>query len=172
MPSAQPVSVDKDPIPLGALQVGGAVSILFQLQISPLDTPGFRSLLRVAVTGDVLREQKFGCRVVQDISTDVRTEPIIEEPPLQIMDALSKLTLYRIQEKAEAALARGDTREATRHLENLATRLLSSGQNELAKAAMDEARRVASTNMLSDEGQKALKYGTRLLIGPGGSAAS
>lgn len=169
MPSAQPVNVETDPIQLGALQVGGTASILFQLQIAPLTTPGFRSLLRVDVTGDILREQKFGYKVIADTSVEVSNEATMEEPPLAIMDALSKLTLYRIQEKAEQAMARGDIREATRHLENLATRLLSSGQPELAEAAIAEAKRVSNTNVLSSEGQKALKYGTRLLIETTGS---
>ncbi len=164
MPSAQPVNAEVDPIQLGALQIGGTTSILFQLQIGPMETPGFRSLLRVDVTGDILREQKIGYKVIADTSVEVSETATMEEPPLAIMDALSKLTLYRIQEKAEQALARGDVREATRHLENLATRLLSSGQAELANAALAEAKRVANTNLLSSEGQKALKYGTRLLL--------
>ncbi len=164
MPSAQPVNTDIDPIPLGSMQIGGATSILFQLQIGPQETPGFRSLFRVDVTGDILREQKIGYKVISDMSMEVSPTVQVEEPPLAIMDALSKLTLYRIQEKAEHALARGDVREATRHLENLATRLLSSGQPELAEAAMTEARRVAATSSLSSEGQKALKYGTRVLL--------
>jgi Ca-activated chloride channel family protein len=91
-----------------------------------------------------------------------------------ILDALGKLTLYRMQERAEASLARGDVQEATRQLENLATRLLSAGQEELANAAMAEAQRVSHTNMLSEKGHKVLKYGTRHLLAanvPDGSAA-
>jgi Ca-activated chloride channel family protein len=171
-PNAQPVDINSDPILLGALQLGGIASALFQLQIGPLATPGFRSLLRIDATGDVLRQQRFGYKVVQDISTEVITQSSTEEPPLAIIDALNKLTLYRMHEKAEQALARGDVREATRRLETLATRLFSSGQPELAQAAVDEAQRVASTSALSDGGQKALKYGTRLLIGATASAGS
>jgi Ca-activated chloride channel family protein len=81
-----------------------------------------------------------------------------------ILDALGKLTLYRMQQKAEEAVKRGDVREATRRLENLATRLLAAGQDELAQQAITEAQRVSSTSALSDEGQKRLKYGTRMLL--------
>jgi hypothetical protein len=49
-------------------------------------------------------------------------------------------------------------------LENLATRLLAAGQEDLAQMAIVEARRVASTNMLSEEGRKTLKFGTRMLL--------
>ena len=34
-------------------------------------------------------------------------QPPVEEPPLAILDALAKLTLYQMQEKAKDSLARG-----------------------------------------------------------------
>jgi Ca-activated chloride channel family protein len=93
--------------------------------------------------------------------------PPIEEPPVAILDALGKLTLYRMQERAQAALESGDVEEATRRLENLATRLLAMGEDQLANEAMSEARRVAHTSAFSDKGRKTLKYQTRhLLAGP------
>ena len=164
MPNPQPVSVSVDPIPIGQLYVSSIASTIVQLQVPPLQTPSFRSILRIDVTGDIMREQRPEYKLVTDISLEVAQAPAVEDPPLAILDALGKLTLYRMQEKAAEALARGDVREATRRLEALATRLLSAGHDELANAAMAEARRVSSTNMLSQEGQKTLKYGTRLLI--------
>ena len=164
-PSPQPIATDKDPIPVGQLMISSIASVLFQLQLPASPKPGFRNLMRIDVTGDILREGKLGYKVIADTSLEVSANPPPEEPPLAILDALSKLTLYRLQEKAESAVAQGNIQEATRRLENLATRLLSAGQESLANAAMAEARRVAQTNMLSDEGQKSLKYGTRLLIG-------
>jgi hypothetical protein len=72
-----------------------------------------------------------------------------------------------MQERAQEALASGDVKEATRRLENLATRLLAMGEEELANQARSEARRVAHTSALSDSGRKTLKYQTRfLLLGP------
>ena len=40
------------------------------------------------------------------------------------------------------------------------------GEDELAQAALHEAERVASTKVISDEGRKRLKYGTRALVPP------
>lgn len=171
-PTPQPVSVETDPIPLGQLQIGSNTSIIFQLQVPAAQKPGFRSLLRLDVNADILREQRSDFKIITDSSIEIAEKPTTEEPPLAILDALGKLTLYRMQEKAEEALARGDVREATKRLEQLATRLLSAGQPELANAAMAEARRVASTNMLSEEGHKALKYGTRMLIASGSGAGA
>jgi Ca-activated chloride channel homolog len=163
-PSPQPVSIDTDPIPIGQFHRNGTASIVFQLQLPPDLPEGDRSILRVDATADIMRDQVLGYKVIGDSTVEVLQEPPSEEPPVAILDALGKLTLYRMQERAEAALARGDVQEATRHLENLATRLLSAGQEELANAAMAEARRVSHTNMFSEKGHKTLKYGTRLLL--------
>jgi hypothetical protein len=48
----------------------------------------------------------------------------------------------------------------------LATRLFEAGEEDLGQAAIQEARRVAATQVLSDEGAKRLKYGTRALLPP------
>jgi Ca-activated chloride channel homolog len=165
-PSAQPVSIETDPIPLGQLQVGRNTSAIFQLQIPENQKAGFRTIMRVDITADILREGKSGYKAVADLSLEFSDSAPAEEPPLPILDALSKLALHRMQEKADYALAAGNVREATKHLETLATRLLASGQSDLANAAMAEARRVSGTNMISDEGRKALKYGTRMLLAP------
>jgi Ca-activated chloride channel homolog len=171
-PSPQPVSTNSDPIVVGQLQAGGSASIIFQLLLPATLQPGFRSLVRLDVTADIMREQKLGYKVIADTSFEVAEQPPSEEPPLVILDALAKLTLYQMQEKAKESLARGDVHEATRRLENLATRLLASGQEGLANAAMAEARRVSHTNMLSEGGTKALKYGTRMLIAASSAGAA
>lgn len=163
-PNPQPMSTATDPILLGPLQVGGTASALLQLQLGSLSTPGFRSIARIEITGDILRAQQYGYSVLQDLSMEVVTQASSDNPPLAIVESLTRLSYYRLQEKAEQALVRGDVQEATHRLNTLATRLLASGENELAQAALSEAKRVASTSTLSGEGQKSLKYGTRLLL--------
>jgi Ca-activated chloride channel family protein len=130
----------------------------------PSTKTGFRTISRIDVTGDVLSAERQGYKVFSDISVEIAENPRPEEPPLVILDALGKLSLYRMQQKAESALRNGNVIEATRRLENLATRLLAAGQEELAQMAMSEARRVSNTNMLSEQGRKSLKFGTRMLL--------
>ncbi len=164
-PSSQPLSILTDPIPLGQVHVAGTSSVLFQLQVPPNQKPGFRSIMRVCVSADIVRDQRPDYMLIADTSVEFAESPASDEqPPMAIMDALSKLSLYRLQEKASAAVARGDVQEATKRLETLATRLLGAGESELADAAKAEAARVARTKALSAEGQKALKYGTRSLV--------
>lgn len=103
-------------------------------------------------------------KVISDIALEIAHEPSPEQPPTAILDALGKLTLYRMQQKAERALTQGLALEAARQLENLATRLLAAGQDELAHKAIHEARRVSRTQAFSQEGRKSLKFHTRQLL--------
>ena len=163
-PNPQPIDINPQPIPIGALENNRPISILIQLQMPPSSKTGFRTVARLDVTGDVLIAERQNCKVLSDISVESARNPDPEEPPIAILDALGKLTLYRMQQKAEDSLARGNVAEATRRLENLATRLLAAGQDDLAQMAIVEAKRVSNTNMLSEEGRKTLKFGTRMLL--------
>jgi len=164
MPTPQPVDIRPQPIPIGALEYNRPLSVLVQLQMPPSSKPGFRTFVRLDVTGDVLAADRQKYKVLSDISIEIAQNPAPEEPPLAILDALGKLTLYRMQQKAEDSVMRGNVIEATRRLENLATRLLAVGQEDLAQMAMVEARRVSKTSALSEEGRKTLKFGTRMLL--------
>jgi Ca-activated chloride channel family protein len=130
----------------------------------PNMTHGFRSVARLVAHGDILVNERPHFQAISDLSLEITEEDMFEEPPKAILNALSKLTLYRMQERAQEALERGDVNEATRSLENLATRLLEMGQPDLAQQARAEAMRVAHTANLSDKGRKTLKYQTRSLL--------
>ncbi len=163
-PNPQPLPLDTGYIPLGSLQSHRSTSILFQFQMPPEMAIGFRSLARLVVNGDILDNRWQRYQTLSDVSLEITDNPPLEDPPIAILDALGKLTLYRMQERAQEALASGDVREATRRLENLATRLLAIGEEDLAHQARAEARRVAHTSNLSDKGRKTLKYETRFLL--------
>ena len=82
------------------------------------------------------------------------------------MAALSRLSLYRLQERARQETRSGQFEAATRHLSHLAARLEDQGQHELSETAILEARRLQETHTLSGEGEKQIKYGTRALLLP------
>lgn len=162
-PSPQPLPADMGVIQLGGMQFDRPISNLLQLQI-PANVPmGTQDLGRIVVSGNIMISQNIHT-AVNDISVQVSEDPVYEDPPNKILDALGKLTLYRMQERANEAIERGNVREATQQIQNLATRLLEVGQEELAKEAFDEVKRLEATHALSPEGKKTLKYQTRLLI--------
>jgi Ca-activated chloride channel homolog len=163
-PHPQPLTTNDGYIQLGSLQANRLISVLLQFQMPANMTLGFRSIARLVAAGDILVNQQQQYQGLSDISLEITEQPPAEDPPIAILDALGKLTLYRMQERAQEALASGDVREATRRLENLATRLLAIGEEDLAHQARAEARRVAHTSNLSDKGRKTLKYETRFLL--------
>lgn len=163
-PSPLPLPITDGYIPLGNLQFNRSVSVLFQLEMPPRMPASFRSLARLVVNGDILANRQQHYQALSDISVEITSTPRYEETPENILDALGKLTLYRMQERAQEALERGDVQEATRRLENLATRLMDLDQPELALQARAEAQQVAYTSSLSDKGRKALKFQTRQLL--------
>ena len=166
-PHPQPLELDEGYIPLGSLQGSRPISVLLQFQMPANMGLGFRSVARLLAIGDILDNQPQSFQTISDISLEITDNPPPEDPPSVILDALSKLTLYRLQERAQEALENGDVIEATRRLENLATRLLDMGESDLAGQVRMEASRVAHTSALSDKGRKTIKYQTRyLLLGP------
>lgn len=94
------------------------------------------------------------------ITDDVTSTP----PPPEIMDALSRLTLYRLQEQARLEVTKGDYNRASEHLQQLATHLLAQGERGLARTVLLEAERLHQQKALSEEGNKVIKYGTRALL--------
>ncbi|MCA9891892.1 MAG: VWA domain-containing protein [Anaerolineae bacterium] len=163
-PSPQSLELVDGRIPLGSLEAKRAVSLLLQFQLPANMPEGFRTVARLVAMGDIMQNDPQAFQVVSDISLEVAKNPHPDEPPQAIMDALSKLTLYRMQERAQHELEAGNVDEATRLLEHLATRLLERGHSALATTTLNEASQLKRTRTLTDAGQKTLKYSTRALV--------
>jgi Ca-activated chloride channel family protein len=84
-----------------------------------------------------------------------------------LIQVLSQLNLYWMQERARHELAEGRLEAATHRLQNLATNLLTRGELELAQAVLEEANRLQQGLPISAESKKRIKYGTRALLLPG-----
>ena len=65
-----------------------------------------------------------------------------ELPPNEIVQALSYISLYRMQEKVHTELFAGNIEGANTQLELLASQLMSRGENDLAKTALMEVERL------------------------------
>ena len=169
-PSPQPLVAEDGVIPLGSLQPKRPIAVLMQLQLPGDMDVDYRSMARITAEGDILQNRPQAFQAVSDLTIEVTETPATDEkPPSVIVDALSKLTLYRLQEKAQEALENGDIDEATRQLEYLSTRLYNMGEEQLGKQAMLEAHHVKNTKTFtSAAGKLTLKYTTRSLVGTSG----
>jgi Ca-activated chloride channel family protein len=87
-------------------------------------------------------------------------------PPQAIVSALSRLSLYRLQERARKETESGDFESATRHLRNLAFQLQAQGHDDLSKTTLFEAESIERLQAFSEQGSKEIKYGTRSLLQP------
>ena len=165
-PRATTFDMDAQPIALGSLDGSVGAHLVLQFHINAGDATAGEELFvgRVDIGGEVLGSANRYERVIEDLFVEVTSESVSEEPPPELLDALSRLALYRLEDRAREALESGDVAEATRKLEYLATRLFESGQDGLAQTAMLEAQQVARTRHISDQGAKQLKYGTRALF--------
>jgi Ca-activated chloride channel family protein len=90
--------------------------------------------------------------------------PEADPPPPQIVQALSRLMLYRMQERARKELEDGNVEKATTQLRALASNLLIQGERSLAQTVLLEAEHLQEKNVLSAEGSKKMNYGTRALF--------
>jgi len=94
----------------------------------------------------------------------ITDNPETEPPPPKIVQALSRLMLYRMQERARKDIENGNIDHATRQLQVLASNLLTQGERSLAHTILLEVDHLQKQNSLTIEGSKKIKYGTRSLF--------
>ena len=153
-------------IHLGPILQDTTLNILFEYRIDPSLTKAdlielLRGSLKLAIAALPTPVQpiqiEFSCGVKAEADTTV-------PPPVSIIKALGKLTLYRMQEKAHMEVEQGQFELAALHMKQLATNLLSQGEHGLAKTVLMEAEHIEKMQAFSEEGSKEVKYGTRALL--------
>lgn len=162
-PDVGPVPVTEQPLRLGSLPKQGLTSVLLKFRLPPLPE-GQHPVARLSFFADVVSMSRQGDRNTTDLLVRVTRDPPQTSPPTAVMEALSKLSQYKLQERAWQEADSGDVVAAAQRLQTLSTRLLAGGQTDLAKVALSEARRLENTHILSEEAKKQLKYGTRALM--------
>jgi len=163
-PEAQPVPTDLQPLRIGSVRRDQPVSLLLEFLVQTPASSETQNLARLSVISDIVSLGRIDERFISDVVIRLGDIPEVMAPPLAIASALDKLTLYRLQERAWAAVEDGDVKAATSRLQTLASRLLTEGQEELANVALAEVSRLNQTRQVSAEARKKIKYGTRALI--------
>jgi hypothetical protein len=155
---------DSLPLVLGNLTRQGRIRVLLELVIHPIGQTEELNIAHFTVSGDILGGTSEASSLPVDVRIASARQPDPDPPPGDLVAALNVVGLYRMQEKARHEAELGQSAQAARRLENLATHLLAAGDRDLAKAALSEAERLTHTRRLSIEGEKVLKYGTRALL--------
>lgn len=165
-PETGPVPVE-GPIQLGVLPYQKSLSVLFEFLLPAFtqDTETVH-LIRGQIGMEIPSWKSSRARIRLDLSRPVSSLIERETPPSQIVEAMARLTLYRMQERVQQEVAVGQIEKATRHLHYLATNLLAQGDRELAHTVLIEAEHIQQSRRFSKEGDKRIKYGTRALLLP------
>lgn len=159
--------IKTNPIPLGPILHEDPLSILIEFRISPATEgqPQVKILQGQLQVSSALASTPVP-PIPINISLVIKDSPAPEPPPSAIIQAISKLTLYRIQEKARAEVSAGEYDKASNHLQKLATHLLAQGERGLAHTIMLEVEHIEKEKSFSENGEKQIKYGTRALVRP------
>ena len=165
-PDANPLSLTS-PIRLGVLPKEPGLAILLEFLVDPIVS--FSGTLPIAegqISMDIPTRAVPNYMLSIHLSREVSEVDDHQAPPARLVQAVSKLNLYRMQERANQFLVDGMPEDASRHLHNLATHLFSQGQHDLARTTLEEAENIAQRRGLSETGKKSIKYGTRSLLLP------
>ncbi len=163
-PEGGPVEIES-PLHLGPILRDTPLHILFEILITPPALAGDElTLLSGSLKTSITARPAPVPPIRLHLNREILTNPSPEPPPTRILSALSRLTLYRMQERARAAADAGQYDVAVRHLQNLATHLLSQGEHSLAKTALFEADNLQKMHAWSASGNKDIKYSTRALL--------
>jgi len=153
---------------LGNLQYNLNLKVLFEFLISKSSPHlGIIKLAEGIIRMNLPEQGKtlaFPLSLEREFVNDVSPEP----PPDSIVDAMARLTLYRLQERARKDVGSGNLQSAQEHLQYLATNLLASGDRELAHIVLVEAEHIKQSKRFSKDGDKRIKYSTRALLSPSG----
>jgi Ca-activated chloride channel homolog len=164
-PDPSPIALDT-PLRLGTILQDASTHILFEYIIQPKAvksdlTEILNGTLKIAITSQPLPIPPLQLRVSLPVSVPSEEQ---EPPDERIVQALSRLMLYRMQDRAQEEVRNGRIDSATRHLQNLASNLLSQGERGLAQTILLEVDHLQKHSALTAEGSKKMNYGTRALV--------
>ncbi len=161
---------DSAPLNLGNVPLGASLTVLLEFMVNgvPMDQERLM-MVEGALTLDIPTREIPNHTMSFYLDRPLGLTADLHPPPQSIIKALSRLTMYRMQEQARQELADGDVQQATRRLQYLATNLLAEGEHALANDVLTELKRVEGGGSISEEGEKRIKYGTRALLLPPGT---
>jgi Ca-activated chloride channel family protein len=164
-PNPSPVDVDGSRIHLGPILQDTSTRILFEYIIQPKAVKSEKmafmdATLKVSIASNPLPVPPLRLTLQRPVTDS----PVADPPPAEVLHALSRLMLYRMQDRARKEIESGNIQTATRKLETLASNLLVQGERSLAQTIMLEVDTLQKQHALSDEGGKKMKYGTRALF--------
>jgi len=159
------VQVDEATLRLGPILQDTSTRIIFEYIIHPTAVKSdmatvLDGTLKASISSNPLPVPPYRLRFQRSVSDEAEAN----SPPPEIVQALSRLMLYRMQERARSEIEKGNVEAGTRQLQMLAANLMNQGERSLARTIALEADRIQQDRGISAEGGKKIKYGTRALF--------
>ncbi|NPA26947.1 MAG: DnaJ domain-containing protein [Chloroflexi bacterium] len=155
------------PVELGLVRGGERWLLLLELRLPPLQGRVSGQTYRVLYGQVRLTPWGRGSVHEERVPLHVRLgERAPHKPPRAVRHAVERLTWYRMQRASREALHHGEPHKARALLRHLAQRLTQRGRLRAAARVKQVERRLRAGALPSPEDEKALEYGTRLLMLP------
>jgi Ca-activated chloride channel family protein len=155
----------ENPMILGPVERKTSMKVLLEFVIQPQANKQDVITFFSGILSVTLAEERSATEPIPiSLNCPIKDEAGPDIPSPEIMEALSQLRLYRLQEQALLEVAAGDFDQASEHLNRLATHLLSQGERSLARTVLLEAENIQQEKSFSQQGRKEIKYGTRALL--------
>jgi Ca-activated chloride channel family protein len=153
------------PLSLGTIPMETSLSVMLEFQLDASQLQGgdlvlLEGEMRLNIPSRTIPAAKAKMQLSRPVM-DIEEE---EGPAQTLINAISKLSLYRIQEQARHDIDAGDLVGAAKKMRMLATQLLSSGHKSLAKTVLLAADEIKENGSFGEKHGKQIKYGTRALI--------
>ncbi len=163
-PNSGPLIINT-PMHFGSITQDETLNVLFEIEVQPSKDNSDSAILldgnlKVTIAARPTPVPPIRLRITSKFEIDSAPEP----PPDLILNALSRLRLYRMQERTRVDINDGRYEAATARLQTLATHLFSQGESSLASTVLMEVQNILKSQNISDEGSKDLKYKTRSLL--------
>ena len=162
----EPNRLDTDGlIALGNLTKNESLVLLLEILIpSAAQKLGSVDVLECEIRYELPGREIPAARARFSIKLPVLQDDVPEPPPQEIIQAMSRLTMYRMQEQARMEIDNGDVRAATKRLKYLASQVEASGESGLASTILREADRLEQGHAHLGGLEKSIMYGTRSLV--------
>ena len=150
---------------LGSILRDTGLSVLFEFMVQPSAVESHKAHLLNGAVKIAMAARPTPLPIIRvQFEREIEKEPAATPPPPAILQALSRLTLYRMQERARQESQAGEFTKATHSLKNLAAHLLEQGHRDLANTVLLEAENIQRKQTFSLTGEKDIKYATRALL--------
>ncbi len=159
------IMVDETTLRLGPILQDTSTRVIFEYIIHPTAVKSdlatiLEGILNVSIASSEFLIPGFRMRLQRPVLDAADAD----SPPPEIVQALSRLMLYRMQERARNEIEKGNIEAGTRQLQTLAANLMTQGERSLARTIALEVDRIQKEKGISAEGGKKIKYGTRALF--------